>query len=607
METVRDRQAMSDLEYFMEIMKKYFRKTPPIPTNMYLSGEVLENPQLRIDIARHCHFPAVLNILANDENEKVRTAARESEYWMLVGKYQDILGFGKRERKAFARNEGRPNVFILLMFDEDAEVLTEALHNPTVSLKMVILFLKLLQERGQGRKDEQLYEIGRRILQQRKQQIIKIATINKAAEEIVRPENVREILKFMTDSDHTVRKSIANILNVQDAAVLRNFINAALEDRFFESNLEHFTVLSALIKIIKHREDLKKISVSAIKAHAHPQKEEKFNSVSDFFLTLLTKKRLSVVKQSAADLTDFENIILMARCHVDSDLHLRQLAVDIMPIEDILALLNEVTTPRRIFKRILNILENHMDENVQAQVRETYLAETLRLRESLKELELTVQAYFDIIFQSLGYNKINEYMNVVRAINATRNQLSRFDSILRKEMGDDRDRLEELLGQVKKHLKVRANVLYFDTGPKVVHEMESIFDLINEIFKLKEMGLAALRPGTPKDAEEEIMLRAGAIWQSAISSYLGRIKDLTEMIRKKIIKVAGSRYGREELVAEMEEAMLDLENSYKESVSCQLSIRCKTCTRRGCAAERFLREAHFFIKEFLDNFAAEEV
>ena len=134
METVRDRQAMSDLEYFMEIMKKYFRKTPPIPTNMYLSGEVLENPQLRIDIARHCHFPAVLNILANDENEKVRTAARESDYWMLVGKYQDILGFGKRERRAFARNEGRPNVFILLMFDEDAEVLTEALHNPTVLL-----------------------------------------------------------------------------------------------------------------------------------------------------------------------------------------------------------------------------------------------------------------------------------------------------------------------------------------------------------------------------------------------------------------------------------------------------------------------------------------
>ena len=78
--------------------------------------------------------------------------------------------------------------------------------------------------------------------------------------------------------------------------------------------------------------------------------------------------------------------------------------------------------------------------------------------------------------------------------------------------------------------------------------MEYILSLIDEIFKLKEFGLKSLRPGSSADFESEVRSKASAIWRSAISFYLGRIKDLSEMIQKKIARsIAPNIYGREQL------------------------------------------------------------
>jgi len=317
---------------------------------------------------------------------------------------------------------------------------------------------------------------------------------------------------------------------------------------------------------------------------------------------LLTTKRLSVVKNSVATVPDFTNIVLLTHCHTESDKQLRNLAAEIMPLEDILNLVNDVSTPRKVFKEVLSLLENHFDETVVERVHDTYLLETTRMRDSLKELELTVQAYFDIIFQSLGYNKINEYLNVVRSIKSTEKQMDRFPQLLSDELGSERDALEAMLTRVKKALRTRANVIYFDVGAEVTRELEAIFGIIDEVFRLKEMGLTSLRPGTPQDIESEIRARARVIWQSAISTYLGRIKDLSEMIQKKILKAAAQYAQKEELEAEMAAAGDELEASYKQKIQCTLPQNCRVCGKRGCASERFLQETHFFIKEYLDNF-----
>lgn len=86
----------------------------------------------------------------------------------MVGRYQDILGFGKRERKAFARHEDRHNIFILLMFEDDPEVFTEVLNNPAISLTMLVRYIQLLQKRGRGKRDEHFLRLARQALARKK-------------------------------------------------------------------------------------------------------------------------------------------------------------------------------------------------------------------------------------------------------------------------------------------------------------------------------------------------------------------------------------------------------------------------------------------------------
>ncbi len=595
-------QFKSYRDYYSQVMNRYFRRNPPIPTNYYLSGEASESEELKIQIVRHCHFPSIINILANDESDLVRRAARETRFWKLAGRYQDILGFGKRERRAFARIEGHPNILVLLMFEDDADVINEVLHNPSVSLQILVLFQQLLKERGAGRKDEQLQMIAKGIISERRAQIIKISEINKAEEQISLPKNIELILQYLAVKDITVHRAVENILNAQSAGIIRLFVNKALENNSFEHILDHFSVLSSLISLIEQREDLKYIPLSALGIENPVSVDGPMQSVAHFFLNLLTKKRLSVIRHSSANIADFKNVVLLARCHIATNGTLRRLAAEIMPVEDVLLLMNDISTPRRIFKEVLSLLENHSDESVAERVHDTYLLDSSRMRDSLKELELSVQAYFDIIFQSLGYNKINEYLNVVRSIETTTRQLDKFSQLVLDELGSGYQTLASMLDLIKKSLRKKANIIYFDISPGVSRELESIFSIIEEIFKLKDMGLASLRPGTPQDIESEIRARARIIWQSAISIYLGRIKDLSEMIRKKIQRAAAPYTVKEELETEMRTASEELEKSYKAKIQCALSNTCMVCGKRGCAAERFLNETHFFIKEYLDNF-----
>jgi len=600
-----DKHYKSTREYYSEVMHRYFRRNPPIPTNHYLAGKAAESEELKKRVAETCHFASILNMLANDENDAVRKAARASDFWKLVGRYQDILGFGKRERRAFARIEGHPNILVLLMFEDDPDVISEVLHNPTVSLNILVLFQQLLKERGTGRKDEQLYMISRGIIAERREQIIKISEINKAAEDIKQPESIRNILKYFAEKDATINRAIENILGAQPAETIRQFVNLALEEKNFEDSLAHFIALTGLITFINKREDLKRIAISALKLTQKSPLKGPYHSVADFFINLLTKKRLNIVKRSGANVTDLRNIILLTYCHVESDKTLRNLAEKIMPLNDILNLVNDISTPRKEFKEVLGILENHYDETVVERVNDTYLQESSRMRDSLKELELTVQAYFDIIFQSLGYNKINEYLNVVRSINTTEKQLNKFSYLLEEELGGEQKELNGLLEAVKKSMYKKANIIYFDTSPKITRDLDSVFKIIEDIFNLKDMGLHSLRPGTPQDIESEIRARARVIWQSAISIYLGRIKDLSEMIRKKILKIASKMADANDLEFEMRQAGKELESSYKLKIQCTLAHSCRVCGKRGCASERFLQETHFFIKEYLDNFVVE--
>ncbi len=593
------------LEYYNYVMEKYFRKAPPVASNIYISGELLEDEHQRAKVARICHFPSIINILANDESDLVRSAARKNEFWNLVGQYQDIMGFDKRERKEFAMNEGQTNVLVLLMYEDDLDIINELLRNPVVSVQMMVKYMHLLKARGNGKKDEQIADMCIEALKDKKERIVRISEINKVAENLNNEKNLILFLNHFSDEDKSVRKALYNILIDTSPLQLKRIVFTSLESKHFDSSLLHFEILAELVFVIQKREDLKRANISDLNISDNVVADGKFLTIADFFLQMLIRKQAIHVKACSDDLTNFDNVILLSHSHLSTSPGLRSLAAKQLSLEDIFNLVNDVSTPRKVFNRVLDILSYHFDESVTKQVSNSFENESHRLRENLKELEMSVQAYFDIVFQSFGYNQINEYHDAIKSIAAAEKQIQKFSHVLKKNFGEKQNEMNHFFLESRMLLNNTAHQIYYDTSPKIIHELEYVRSLIDEIFELKERGLMTLRPGTPEDIESEIMTRARTIWRSAISAYLGRIKDLSEMVKKKIMKLAMENESSQEFTKELDKAVADLEFSYKQKVDCHLTILCQSCNRRGCSAERFLSETSFFIGEILDNFVNE--
>lgn len=105
-------------------------------------------------------------------------------------------------------------------------------------------------------------------------------------------------------------------------------------------------------------------------------------------------------------------------------------------------------------------------------------------------------------------------------------------------------------------------------------------------------------------ADAELLNKAATIWRISISRYLGRIKDLDEMLHLKLVKVlqeVSPNDKIEQLEDEIHIATMEIETSHKESVDCKLKIPCRECKRRGCASERFLLQCGFLLEEIINR------
>ncbi len=356
------------LQYYMDVMDRYFRKTPPVPSNIYLSQDVIKNKEIKKQIARYCHFPSIINILANDEDEEIRMLARKNEFWNLVGRFQDILGFARTERMTFARIEGFHNLLVILIFEDDLQILAEALNNPAISLKMLVHFIRLLRQRGQGRKDEQILEIAMQVMSQKRKQIVQISQINRASRQLNQDRNLTTMLQYLRDENNTIRLAVQNILLREDANTLNRLVHLAILDDGFTSRLDHFVTLSRLLELLSKTEGLENTSVQILDLPEEIKSGERSRSIKDYFDLLLRSKRIEIIRSLESDLSRFDNIVLLAYCHIDKDINIRKLARKYLNIDDLFSLINALTTPRSIFRQILPFLMHHTDHSIHHKV-----------------------------------------------------------------------------------------------------------------------------------------------------------------------------------------------------------------------------------------------
>ncbi len=595
----------TEVAYFQYVIDKYFRKIPPVPTNIYLNQSKALSVENRIQVTQLCQFPSIINTLARDENHQVQEAARENEFWILIGQLQDVLGFEKRERREFARQEVFRIILVLLIFEDDLDVLREVLRNASISTKMISIFIDYLQKRGHGRKDQQLLKEAQIILNEKKQRIVKAAEIRKAHKNLNDAESQKIILSKLADTDRVLRKAIHNILLDVNPELLFHFIQIAVNRAGHESVLIQFIILTELLNLIGRREGLKKLKVRDLRQSPIKDPEAGNISVYKYFENLIHQQRLEILDNCQDDLTNFDNILLLTNCHCDPEATIRKVAANIISIDDIFSLVSDVSTPQHFFKAVLDSLSEHPDEDIRRRVSATFIEESERLRNRLKELEQSITAYFDIIFNSLGFPQINEYNISIKSIEQTEKTIDHLLPRFNQPMKEKIDVTQSAFGEIKKAVEMEIYKINANVNRDGLNDLSHVADMIQNIIDLKNFGKEGLRPGVIDDIDPELLSRATTIWQSALGPFLGRIKHLNEMAKIKFSILARDFVKTETIQNDFLEVVESFEQAHKEKIDCHLKITCNQCVKRICAAERFLKETQFFIEELLDNFVQE--
>jgi hypothetical protein len=596
----------TEAEFFQYSMERYFRKVPPVPTNIYLNQSEALKVEHRIKLAKICHFPSIINTLYRDENAQVRKAVEKNDFWILIGKIQDVLGFDKKERKQFARSEFNKILIVIMMFEDDIEILSEALMNPSISIKMITIYKKLLEKRGKGKKDEQILAEAKKILKEKKSRIIKAAEINRAFKNLQIKQNVDLLIHYLSNEDKVVRKAVTNILTDADPHFVLKISTDIIEGNTVKSELDQYICLSEVLSVVRKRENLKRASIKKLNLTDKQLEGKRYHSIADYFYQVLSRKKRMLIKSCVEDLTNFDKIVLLSLGHCDTEIEVRQLASSILTLKDLFSLAQDISTPQHLFKKILNILDEHPDEHVHQNVIKIHEEESKRLWNRLKELETILQAYFDVIFQSLGFVDINQYISAVKSIQQTEKYLQNFWYKFSPQLQKKLTSTDPTFKQVKKTFTNAVTIIEADVSPSKMMELEHVQNMIEQIIELRNFDIEGLRQGAAESLDEELLRKARRIWQSALSQYLGRIKSLNEMLKIKFRTLAPDVIDKTILLnKDFLEVFNEIEEIHKTKVMCSLPHACQVCNRRGCAAERFLTEVHFLLQELLDNFVEE--
>jgi hypothetical protein len=383
-------------------------------------------------------------------------------------------------------------------------------------------------------------------------------------------------------------------------------IDKAIEETTDSNQLKQFIFISEILTVVRKRKKLKHASISDLNLPTQKLQGMRYHSIADYFYQLLSRQKRMIIKSCVDDLINFDKIIVLTHGHCDTESEIRQLAASILSLKDLFVLVKDISTPQKIFKSILTIISEHPDEEVHRMVDQIYQDESKRLWNRLKELETMQQACFDVVFQSLGFTEINEYVGAFKSLEQSEKFLkkiwNKFSPSLQRKLKTS----QPLFREVNKTFENAISTIEADVSKEKLMELTHVQNMIEQILELRNFDIEGLRRGAAENLDKNLLMKARRIWQSALGQYLGRIKSLNDMLKVKFKKLAPDITDKTILLdKDFKEVFNDIEETHKNKVYCSLPHTCQVCISRGCAAERFLTEVHFVLQELLDNFVEE--
>ncbi len=577
-------------------LHRYFRRGSHRSIDQLLDKVFRQPYYKRIQIAERTIIPEVVDALAHDVDSWVREAARRNEYWQLLGQYKSLLNMKKNDKIQFIQKEQFRNLLVFVVFETDPDVLEALFENATVSLSHLHLIRKLLKERGFGATDDIILERLEAVIQRKKHRVSKIYEIMKCKNKAESPEALAQLCALCLDSDPVVKQAAFNALSDIPMESLYDFLRSP--DPFHGLSRHSVQLWWDVVQQLEHqfvRQNHVQAQVAALTG-TDEQPEP---------LLPIDELKQIILEYASNDLSNHDHFLTIVKAHLDENPTIIAKANNIIAIEEILELVEDDTFPQAIGKKAIKILLQHPSLQLQQRLTQTLMKLSERTRKHLKEMETTINAYLDIIFNSLGYPRIQQIRHTLKTIAEAR-KLS--EDHLKEEIAtnpqfaQEAQQLQKLFSKIEQYYQKKLKELYVIVTPSQKEELLEIYEMISIIGKIPEEvvqkeGYLFLAENGDYATQ---LHKARLVWRSTLGQYLGRLKEFEEMLQHKWISILPRHTSRINFHRDLVQAQQDLEQEYKQQVNCHLTIACAQCTKRICAAQRYFIQVEFLLGEMID-------
>ncbi|GAB4343913.1 MAG: hypothetical protein Kow0037_32320 [Calditrichia bacterium] len=589
---MESKAGMAQTTYFEELLRKYFRRTPPLPTQLYLPAITDQPVEVRKKIAKVCNSPEILEMLCRDSHPEVSQVARGSEYWQAIGQFRPLLKLDRAEKLNYIRREDLSGLMVFVLFETDLKIYKEVLLKPQITLKMIQLLRRYVLEREDSNMAQPILSVIDQVLSLRRRRIVQISSIYKEDGEDY-DQTISATLKYLLDEDEVVVKSAVNVLKKYPFQQIINHILEKGENGSTGYSPEEKWKL--LINLQKFYQPAGK-SFSELKELSGTK-----SSAKDLFEDAIRSAKLSLLDVSLERLNETESIYVITLAHLDSDPPVVDKVKSILNIEELLSLVEDPTFPQAAGIHILELLKSSPSRYVQQRINEIFLKIYERTRHRLREMEMTINAYFDIIFSMLGFPDIQKIRQAFKILDSAR-RLTQGFSEGNGNHSEEVVHVQQMFDKISRYYQKQLAEIYMDLRMKRIEELKEVLEILGQIKNtpVEILHRQGFKENENPAAYQRLLKSTQTIFRTSLGQYLGRLKELDEMVRRKWVFGLTRKNERELLKKEMAKTSRELEINYKERVGCHLKAGCLYCSKRSCAGLRMLEQTEFFLSEFLD-------
>lgn len=527
------------LEYVLE---NYFRKSDAAGQEARIMQLLKQTSEVRWHVARIYHDPQLIEILIDDPSPMVRKAAMDNPYWLILGQFKPLLSLPEVEKIQYIGREGFSSILVFLVYETNLKVLKSAFLNPTVSIAMLEMMRRYLIRRGTRSIDNDILRLIQQSIKLKQHYLRQISAINRAKDNQDVAHCIANLTPFLLDEDMViVQTAVSHLERYPYSEIAAALISPTILQYISVHQL--WCVLDAVRRHFCY-----------VKDDFKPERLVEMNGFPpvDPLKTLVQSRKLELLELCQSDLNNPHYFFTVVQAHTDEDKQVRKMVTDIINVDELISLITDNSFPVLRAMKSLNILSQHPFPSIRKRLESATVQLALRSQKRLEEMETTINACLDIVFD---FGKV----------------------VLSGKIQNDVNTLKEL------------NYIY--------ELLVMIVNFPGETVKNENFAKAE-DPQLYREQHHKVH----SLWKATIGQYLGRLKELEEVIRDKWVVplITGGKHRSREY-QEFSRTLRQLEWDYKKAVGCELAIACRKCQNRACASERFLVQIEYLIGEIIDK------